>query len=83
MDISAEPDSIRFMKFRTDNAWGDDYGSCLGENFVWEFTGTVLAEDICPVGFSDALQVKFPASGDYRFELNEDELTFRIELLEP
>ncbi len=65
-----------FMKFRTDNTWGNDYGSCTGED---PNCLTPLSGDICLEGNGPALgKLDFPGQGLYVFELNELTMTYDI-----
>jgi hypothetical protein len=71
------------LEFRTNEFWGQpqDYGACDGAP-TYEFTAGEVSGTTCLVGSfgtpGPALSVAFPASGDYRFELDEETLSFRI-----
>lgn len=83
VDLSADDDSTFVFKFRTNEREGeDDYGSCVGSDFVYEFDGEAVTGQVCVVnGPIGNIKVKFPLTGNYLFYLDEQTRTFRIVLL--
>ncbi len=83
LTISVDADSVWVLKFRTNEAWDDDYGTCTSEDDIHEFVGGVTSGDACIVsGEGTGLSIKFPGDGDYRFELDERRSTWRISTIE-
>jgi hypothetical protein len=85
VSVATDPDSTYIMKFRTNHAWDNprDYGSCQGEGFLFVFEGDEVSGQVCLVqGMGTGIKIKFPASADYRFELDERAMTFRITRLD-
>ena len=77
--VLEEPGPLRlFLKFRTGGAWGvsPDFVNCGTEADTLELTG-----DLCLGDGPLALGVEFPATGDYRFRVDESALTYEITLL--
>ncbi|MBU1698998.1 MAG: carboxypeptidase-like regulatory domain-containing protein [Candidatus Eisenbacteria bacterium] len=85
INIASDQDSTYIMKFRTDRTWDPSYGSCSdygGESFVFVFTGGQVSGGICMVsGQGTGITIKYPATGNYRFEVNERTKMFTIQLL--
>ena len=77
--LSASAPQKLFMKFRTGGAWGvsPDFANCLAETDTLDLVGDVCMGD----GNAPALGISFPATGDYRFRVNESLLTYEITLL--
>ncbi|MFC1572692.1 FG-GAP-like repeat-containing protein [Candidatus Eisenbacteria bacterium] len=65
------------LKFRTDNVWDNDYGSCFGEDPSCQVP---MQGAVCLVsGIGTALGwINFPLTGNYIFRLDENSSTYQI-----
>jgi hypothetical protein len=84
VDVSTDEDSTFVFRFRTNEREGeDDYGSCVGQDFVYEFQNGVVRDQVCVInGPVNNIKVKFPLTGNYVFVLDEQKRIFGIALLE-
>jgi hypothetical protein len=65
-----------YMKFRTNNDWGNDYGTCSVQD---PSCLTPLSGHVCLVSGDLALgKINFPATDDYIFHLDEVNGTYQI-----
>jgi hypothetical protein len=74
------PQGCHYLKFRTDGAWGNDFGTCTSEDPNCQFPASGTA---CLVGATTGTalgQVEFPTTGRYEFRLNEATGAYEIDL---
>ncbi|OGF24680.1 MAG: hypothetical protein A2V63_07710 [Candidatus Eisenbacteria bacterium RBG_19FT_COMBO_70_11] len=68
-----------YMKFRTNNVWGNDYGTCAVQD---PGCGVPLSGSVCVVNGENALgKINFPVTEDYLFRLDEAQNTYSIQPL--
>lgn len=66
-----------YMKFRTDGAWGLDYGTCTGQD---PNCGVPLSGDTCLVDGESALgKFEIPSTGNWIFRLDEAQSRYAIQ----
>lgn len=86
LTVTITSDDTQVFKFRTDLTWDPSYGSCDdygGESYIFEFDGNLVTGTTCErSGSGTGIQVRFPGTGQYRFQLDERTQTFEIEKLE-
>jgi len=65
-----------YMKFRTNNDWGNDYGTCTAQDPTCT---TPLTGKICLVSDNLALgKINFASTDDYIFRIDEHAGTYQI-----